>query len=87
MICKDLYYAAPDKVVNDYHIPYDPNKPRMKDILWNNLEWLEKLDEEGRARKVILDTVHKTLLCNTCYLGYDFFECPKCEDWLCLYRK
>ena len=67
MICKDLYYTAPDKLINNYQVPYNHNKPRMKDILWNNLEWLEKLDENGKARKVILDTVHKTLLCNTCY--------------------
>ena len=87
MICTDLYYAAPDKAYKDNTVPYDPNKPRMKDIIWRNHDWLEEIDESGRARKVILDTLDKTLLCNTCYLGYDFFECPKCDDWLFLYRK
>ena len=48
---------------------------------------MEEIDNTGKARKVILDNVYKTLICNTCYLGYDFYEIPKCDDWLFLYRK
>lgn len=80
MICPDLVNIVPERLVNNYAVPYDPNKPRMKDILWNNLDWLEEIDNTGKARKVILDNVYKTLICNTCYLGYDFYECPKCDD-------
>lgn len=65
---------------------YNPDKPRIKDILWKHLEWLEEMDQTGRARDVVLDNVHKTLLCNTLYLGYDGFECPSCGNWNILYR-
>ena len=27
---------------------YDPNKPKIKNIIWNNYEWLEELDKNGR---------------------------------------
>ncbi|MBR2067770.1 MAG: hypothetical protein IJ875_05890, partial [Solobacterium sp.] len=44
---------------------YDQDKPRIKDILWRHLDWLEEMDRTGKARPVVLDNVHKTLLCNT----------------------
>lgn len=69
---------------DDYHM--DMNKPRIKDIFWNNLEWIEKLDDEGIARPCILDNIQRTLLCKTLYLGYDAFDCDKCDNWIWLYR-
>ena len=65
---------------------YDQDKPRIKDILWRHLDWLEEMDRTGKARPVVLDNVHKTLLCNTSYLGYDAFECPECGNGNILYR-
>ena len=53
---------------------YDPNKPRIKNILWENYDWLVEMDRLGKARKCVLDNVQRTLLCNTIYLGYDGFE-------------
>ncbi|MBP3892253.1 MAG: transposase [Solobacterium sp.] len=76
------YYGA--LTIDDRN--YDPDKPRLKDILWKHLDWLEEMDKTGKARPVVLDNVHKTLLCNTYYLGYDGFECPVCGDWNILYR-
>ena len=29
---------------------YDPDQPRIKDILWNHYDWIEKTYEEGRLR-------------------------------------
>ena len=29
----------------------------------------------------ILDNVERSLLCHTCYLGFDQFECPDCDNW------
>ena len=65
---------------------YDSNKPRIKNIIWNNYEWLEELDKNGKARPVILDNIQRTLLCKTLYLGYDAFDCNNCDNWIWLFR-
>ncbi|MDO4499957.1 MAG: transposase [Erysipelotrichaceae bacterium] len=64
----------------------DLSKPRIKEIIWNNLEWLESIDESGIAREVILDNVYQTLLCKTVYLGFDAFDCDNCDNWIWLFR-
>jgi hypothetical protein len=66
---------------------YDPNKPRIKNILWENYDWLVEMDRLGKARKCVLDNVQRTLLCNTIYLGYDGFECPTCGNPMIFCRK
>ena len=68
------------------YVPYNPKKPRIKDIIWKNYDWLEELDASGKARPVILDNIQRTLLCKTLYLGYDAFDCDKCDNWIWLYR-
>ena len=60
---------------------YDPNKPRIKDILWAHYEWLYDLYMHGKVREAVLDNVKKTLLCNTFYLDYDYFVCPECNNF------
>ena len=65
---------------------YDPDKPRIKDILWKHYDWIEGTYEEGRLRDAILDNVQRTLLCKTAYLGYDAFDCTHCDNWIWLYR-
>ena len=35
----------------------------------------------GKARPCILDNVERSLLCHTCYLGFDQFECTDCDNW------
>ena len=70
----------------DSYVSYNPNKPRIKDIIWNNYDWLESLDETGKARPVILDNIQRTLLCKTLYLGYDAFDCNNCDNWIWVFR-
>lgn len=65
---------------------YDPDQPRIKDILWNHYDWIEKTYEEGRLRDTILDNVQRTLLCKTLYLGYDAYDCTNCDNWIWLFR-
>ncbi len=65
---------------------YDPDKPRIKDILWKHYDWIEKTYEEGRLRDAILDNVQRTLLCKTLYLGYDAYDCTHCDNWIWLFR-
>ena len=65
---------------------YDTNKPKIKNIIWNNYDWLEELDKTGKARPVILDNIQRTLLCKTLYLGYDAFDCDNCDNYIWLFR-
>jgi len=68
-------------------INYDPNKVRIKSLLWKNYDWIKKLDETGKARPCVLDNVQKTMLCNTFDMGYDLFECPVCHNYQIICRK
>ena len=45
------------------------------------MEYIRKLDASGKARLCILDNVERSLLCHTCYLGFDQFECTDCDNW------
>ena len=53
----------------------------IKNIFFDNIEYIRKLDASGKARTCILDNVERLLLCHTCYLGFDQFECPNCDNW------
>jgi len=68
-------------------VKYDPNKPRIKDLLWAHYQWFVDMDKAGKARPCVLDNVQKALLCNTSYLGYDYFECPQCNNFMIFNRK
>ena len=59
---------------------FDFNHP-IKNIFFDNIEYIRKLDASGKARPCILDNVERSLLCHTCYLGFDQFECPDCDNW------
>ena len=60
---------------------YNPDKPRLKEILWDNLDWIQQLYDTGKLRDTVLDNVQNTLLCKTEYIGYDMFECPSCGNF------
>ena len=59
---------------------FDFNHP-IKNIFFDNMEYIRKLDASGKARPCILDNVERSLLCHTCYLGFDQFECTDCDNW------
>lgn len=73
-------YDSADKVL------YNPDKPRIKDILWKHYDWILDTHNSGRLRDSILDNVQKTLLCKTLYLGYHAFDCTNCDNWIWLFR-
>ena len=58
---------------------FDFNHP-IKNIFFDNIEYIRKLDASGKARPCILDNVERSLLCHTCYLGFDQFECTDCDN-------
>ena len=66
---------------------YDPNKPRIKTLLWDHYDWFVEMHKAGKLRSCVLDNVQKTMLCNTFYLGFDVFECPNCENEMVFCRK
>ena len=47
---------------------YNPDKPRLKEILWDNLDWIQQLYDTGKLRDTVLDNVQNTLLCKTEYI-------------------
>ena len=53
----------------------------IKNIFFDNIDYIRKLDASGKARPCILDNVERWLLCHTCYLGFDQFECTDCNNW------
>ena len=59
---------------------FDFNHP-IKNIFSDNIEYIRKLDASGKVRPCILDNVERSLLCHTCYLGFDQFECTDCDNW------
>ena len=59
---------------------FDFNHP-IKSIFFDNIDYIRKLDASGKVRPCILDNVERSLLCHTCYLGFDQFECPDCDNW------
>ena len=59
---------------------FDFNHP-IKNIFFDNIEYIRKLDASGKARPCILDNVERSLLYHTCYLGFDQFECTNCDNW------
>ena len=58
---------------------FDFNHP-IKSIFFDNIEYIRKLDASGKVRPCILDNVERSLLCHTCYLGFDQFECTDCDN-------
>ena len=52
----------------------------IKNIFFDNMDYIRKLDASGKARPYILDNVERSLLCHTCYLGFDQFECTDCDN-------
>ncbi len=58
---------------------FDFNHP-IKSIFFDNIEYIRKLDASGKARPCILDNVERWLLCHTCYLRFDQFECTDCDN-------
>ena len=86
MIDEQLYILPSGTLQSVEERAYDPDKPRIKDLIWDHYDRLKEMDETDKARKCVLDNCQKVLLCNTLYLGYDGFECPECGNWNLIYR-
>lgn len=58
----------------------------IKRIMFDNYKYLPELDMNGQIRPCVLDNIQRCLLCNTVFLGYDYFECPHCDNFNILPR-
>lgn len=68
-------------------IDYDIHHP-IKSILFHNYQFIQHLDASGMARPCVLDNIQKSLLCNTFYLGCDYFKCQNkdCDNFTAVHR-
>ena len=53
----------------------------IKNIFFDNINYIRKLNASCKACPCILDNVERSLLCHTCYLGFVQFECTDCDNW------
>ena len=67
-------------LLNCDFVQFNHNHP-IKNILFDNIDFIRKLDASGKARSCVLDNVERSLRCRTCYLGFDEFECSDCGNW------
>ena len=60
-----------EKLYSDYpfygafdsdHLNFDPNKPRIKDIVWNHIDWIRDMHKNGKLRDAVLDNCERLLL-------------------------
>ena len=83
-------HSAIFKFQNPHHldfIDFEVHHP-IRSILFHNYDIIEKWDASGRSRPCVLDNVQRYLLCNTVYLGCDYFECsnPHCDNFTAVHR-
>ena len=53
----------------------------IKNIFFDNIDYIRKLDASGKALSLHFRQCKRSLLCHTCYLGFDQFECTDCNNW------
>lgn len=75
---------------NPHHldfIDFDIHHP-IKSILFHNYHTLEEWDRLNQSRPCVLDNVQRSLLCNTYYLGCDYFHCQNkdCDNFTAVHR-
>lgn len=75
---------------NPHHldfIDFDVSHP-IKSILFHNYDQIEQWDTQGISRPCVLDNVQRSLLCNTVYLGCDYFQCQNkdCDNFTVIPR-
>lgn len=90
MIYEEIYSDQPHYHPFDcdhYREHYNPHKARIKDIIWDHLDWINEQYELGNIRDCVLENLQRALLCNTVYLGYDAFECQNCGNFFHYYHK
>ncbi|MFV0327962.1 MAG: transposase [Bacteroides xylanisolvens] len=67
-----------NEFIKSYETRDYPINNKIRNITFDHLDELYKLQEDGIVRDVVIENIERSLLCRTIYLGVDYFECPDC---------
>ena len=76
----DTNYADCLALYNFDHVDKIKGKESFSYIFNDNINYIRSLYNRGKIRNVTYDTIQKTILCGSIYLGYDLFVCPHCGN-------
>ena len=71
----DTNYADCLALYNFNHVDKIKGKKSFPYIFNNNINYIRSLYNRGKLRNITYDTIKKTILCGSIYLGYDLFVC------------
>lgn len=74
----DTNYADCFSLYNFDHVDKIKGKESISYILNDNINYIRFLYNKGKIRNITYDSIQKTILCGSVYLGYDLFVCPLC---------
>ena len=74
----DTNYADCLALYNFDHVEKIKGKESFSYIFNDNINYIRSLYNRGKIRNVTYDSIQKTILCGSVYLGYDLFVCPHC---------
>ena len=76
----DTNYADCLALYNFSHVDKIKGKESFSYIFNDNINYIRSLYNRGKIRNITYDTIQKTILCGSIYLGYDLFVCPHCGN-------
>ena len=76
----DTNYADCLTLYNFNHVDKIKGKKSFSYIFNDNINYIRSLYNRGKIRNITYDTIQKTILCGSIYLGYDLFVCPHCGN-------
>ena len=76
----DTNYADCLALYNFNHVDKIKGKKSFSYIFNDNINYIRSLYNRGKIRNVTYDTIQKTILYDSIYLGYDLFVCPHCGN-------
>lgn len=76
----DTNYADCLALYNFNHVDKIKGKKSFSYIFNDNINYIRSLYNRGKIRNITYDTIQKTILCGSIYLGYDLFVCPHCGN-------
>ena len=74
----DTNYADCLALYHFDHVEKIKGKESFSYIFNDNINHIRSLYNRGKIRNVTYDSIQKTILCSSVYLGYELFVCPHC---------
>ena len=76
----DTNYADCLALYNFNHVDKIKGKESFSYIFNDNINYIRSFYNRDKIRNVTYDTIQKTILYDSIYLGYDLFVCPHCSN-------